>query len=247
MQNKLSGKTALVTGGTRGIGAAIVKKLVAEGAAVAFTYVHSANEAQKLVEEIKTNGGKILAIKADSASVEDIRQAVNLTHQTFGRLDILVNSAGIFLPGLIDSYTETDFNHMFAVNVRAAFFAAQAASNLMTEGGRIITIGSIMADKAGFPGTSVYALTKSALAGMVRGLALDLAPRNITVNNIQPGPTTTDANPPISPDYEINRKRIPLQRFGTVEDIANLVAYIADPDSSFITGTTLSVDGGLLA
>jgi 3-oxoacyl-[acyl-carrier protein] reductase len=243
----LAGKVALVTGGSRGIGAAIVRKLVGDGASVAFTYVSSAEKADRLVAEIQLGGGTALAIQADSAQADAVRNAVEQTVQAFGRIDILVNNAGILLRGLVDNYTLEDFDRMFAVNVRAAFVAAQAAAAHMQRGGRIITIGSVVAGQARFPGASVYAMTKAALAGMVRGLAVDLAPRGITVNNVQPGPTATDMNPLDGPHYDMVKSLVPLGRIGSGEEIAGMVAYLASPIAAYVTGSSLTIDGGYLS
>src|SRR5260370_6257917 len=191
MSHPLAGKAALVTGGSRGIGAAIVRRLANDGAAVAFTYAAAADKAQALVKEVGAVFGRVFAIKADSAEPEAVRKAVSQTVEELGGLDMLVNNAGILMLGVIDDYALADFDRMVAVNVRAVFVAVQAAIPHLREGGRIISTGSVNADRAGFPGASVYSMTKAALAGLTRGLARDLAPRGITVNVIQPGPTAT--------------------------------------------------------
>ncbi|MDQ0070556.1 3-oxoacyl-[acyl-carrier protein] reductase [Variovorax boronicumulans] len=246
MSSALSGKAALVTGGSRGIGAAIVRRLAKDGAAVAFTYAASEEKAKALAAEIASQGGKVLAIKADSADAQAVQQAVSQTVEAFGRLDVLVNSAGILIPGLVDSYALADFDRMVAVNVRAVFVATQAAVPHMREGGRVITIGSVTADRSGFAGSSVYSMTKGAVASLTRGLARDLGPRGITVNVVQPGPTDTD----MSPQGEIGervRSLIALGRMGKDSEIASLVAYLAGPDAGFVTGAALTADGGYLA
>ncbi|MGJ7606510.1 3-oxoacyl-ACP reductase family protein [Variovorax sp. LT1R20] len=246
MSETLSGKAALVTGGSRGIGAAIVRRLANDGAAVAFTYAASQDKAKALVAEIASQGGKALAIKADSADVQAVQQAVSQTVEAFGRLDVLVNSAGILIPGMVDSYALADFDRMVAVNVRAVFVATQAAVPHLREGGRVITIGSVTADRSGFAGSSVYSMTKGAVASLTRGLARDLGPRGITVNVVQPGPTDTD----MSPQGEIGervRSLIALGRMGKDSEIASLVAYLAGPDAGFVTGAALTADGGYLA
>lgn len=246
MSETLSGKAALVTGGSRGIGAAIVRRLASDGAAVAFTYAASDEKAKALAAEIASQGGKALAIKADSADVQAVQQAVSQTVEAFGRLDVLVNSAGILIPGMVDSYALADFDRMVAVNVRAVFVATQAAVPHMGEGGRVITIGSVTADRSGFAGSSVYSMTKGAVASLTRGLARDLGPRGITVNVVQPGPTDTD----MSPQGEIGervRSLIALGRMGKGSEIASLVAYLAGPDAGFVTGAALTADGGYLA
>ena len=246
MSSALSGKAALVTGGSRGIGAAIVRRLAKDGAAVAFTYAASEEKAKALAAEIASQGGKVLAIKADSADAQAVQQAVSQTVEAFGRLDVLVNSAGILIHGMVDSYALADFDRMVAVNVRAVFVATQAAVPHMGEGGRVITIGSVTADRSGFAGSSVYSMTKGAVASLTRGLARDLGPRGITVNVVQPGPTDTD----MSPQGEIGervRPLIALGRMGKDSEIASLVAYLAGSDAGFVTGAALTADGGYLA
>jgi 3-oxoacyl-[acyl-carrier protein] reductase len=242
MTSPLSGKVALVTGGSRSIGAAIVRRLAEDGARVAFTYSASPGPADALAGATDT-----LAIKADSAEPEEVRDAVNATVEAFGRLDILVNNAGILIPGTIDRFDLADFDRMVAVNVRAVFVAAQAAQRHMELGSRIITIGSVTADRTGFPGSSVYSMTKAAVAALTRGLARDLGPRGITVNNVQPGPTATDMTREDGPFVPRLRELIALGRLGRDTEIASLVAYLAGPESSFVTGASLTIDGGYLA
>ena len=244
MTKPLSGKVALVAGGSRGIGAAIVRRLHAEGAAVAFTYVSSDARAADLVASLE---GQSLAIKADSADPEAVRQAVAKTRERFGRFDILVNNAGILIPGMVDDVSVADFDRMVAVNVRGVFFAIQAAVASMSEGGRIVIIGSVVADRTGFPGSSIYSMTKAAITGLTRGLARDLGPRDITVNNVQPGPTATDMTPANGAVADKVRSLIALGRLGEDGEIAGLVAYLAGPESSFVTGSSLTIDGGYLA
>jgi 3-oxoacyl-[acyl-carrier protein] reductase len=246
MSNSLPGKVALVTGGSRGIGAAIVRRLSHDGAAVAFTYSASEDRANALAAEIKAAGGKALPIKADSADTEAVKQAVAMTAKTYGGLDILVNNAGILKHGMIDEFSLADFDQMVAVNVRAVFVAIQASLSHMREGGRIITIGSVTADRTGFPGASVYGMTKAAVAALTRGLARDLGPRGITVNTIQPGPIETD----MTGDENIRamvRPLMALGRMGQDTEIASLAAYLASPESGFVTGSALTIDGGYLA
>jgi len=245
--NSLSSKVALVTGGSRGIGAAVVRRLVKDGATVAFTYSSSREKAAALVAEIESHGGKALAIQADSADAEAVQAAVTQTAKDFGRLDILVNNAGILLMGTIDTFSLEDFDRMIAVNVRPVFVGAQAAGRHMREGGRIIVIGSVTADRTGFPGASVYSMTKAAVAVLARGLAIDFAPRGITVNTIQPGPTETDMNPADGPHSDAVKSLVPLKRLGHADEIAAMVAFVASPEASFVTGAALSVDGGYLA
>jgi 3-oxoacyl-[acyl-carrier protein] reductase len=240
-------RAALVLGGSRGIGAAIVRRLARDGAAVAFTYAASADKGKEIVRELESRGGKALAIRADSTEIAAVQAAVEETVGTFGRLDILVNNAGIMVLGTIDQYKIEDFDRMLAVNVRAPYFAIQAAARHMGPGGRAITIGSIVAERSAFPGSSVYSLTKGAVAAMVRGLAIDLAPRGITVNNVQPGPTLTDMNPADGPHAEQIVKMLPVGRFGRDEEIAGMVAYLASTEAAFVTGSSLTIDGGYLA
>jgi 3-oxoacyl-[acyl-carrier protein] reductase len=241
------GRTALITGGSRGIGAAIVRRLAQEGAAVAFTYAASTAQAEALVADIRAHGGKALAIKADSRIAADIERAVSTTVEHFGALNILVNNAGILGLGSVDEFSVEALDNMYAVNVRAAYVAIQACSRVMSRGDRIITIGSVAGARTGFPGSSAYSMTKAALVGLVRGLALDFAARGITVNNIQPGPTATDMNPADAPYLDHVIKLVPLGRLGTADEVAGMAAYLASDDASFVTGASLTVDGGYLA
>ena len=238
------GKVALVTGGSRGIGEGIVRRLASDGAAVAFTYSSSEEKAKQLAGEIKDAGGNVLPIKADSASAEDVRAAVDQVAKELGELNIFVNNAGILIQGGVDRYSLEDFDRMLAVNVRAAFVGIQAASEHMKGGGRIILIGSITAVRTAFPGSSVYSMTKAALTGLVRGAAIDLAPRAITVNNVQPGPTATDMS---APHAEAVKALIPLGRMADVSEIAGFVSYLASNEAGFITGASLTIDGGYIA
>ena len=240
----LTGKTALVQGGSRGIGAAIVKRLAAEGAAVAFTYVSSEAKAKELQDSIIAEGGKALAIHADSADEKAIRAAVDSTVQAFGSLDILVNNAGVLAIGPLEDFSMEDFDRTLDINVRSVFIATQAAAKHMGDGGRIINIGSTNAERMPFAGGGVYAMSKSALVGLTKGLARDLGPRGITINNVQPGPVDTDMNP-ASGDFADSL--IPLMavgRYGHVEEIASFVAYLAGPEAGYITGASLTIDGG---
>ncbi|WP_064708775.1 3-oxoacyl-ACP reductase family protein [Rhizobium bangladeshense] len=246
MSQSLSGKIALVTGGSRGIGAAIVRRLAADGAAVAFTYSSSEARAKAVVEELETAGGRVLSIHADSADAQAVRHAVSLTVNRFGGLDILVSNAGILIRNPLDDYSLEDFDRMFAVNVRAVFVGVQAAARHMKEGGRVITIGSVTAERSGFPTSAVYSMTKGAIASMTRGLARDLGPRGITVNNIQPGPTITEMNPN-EEDHERLKPLMALGRLGEDREIAGLAAYLASEEAGFVTGASLTIDGGYLA
>lgn len=247
MAPALSGKTALVTGGSRGIGAAIAKRLAADGAAVALTYVGTREKADEVVRAIAAGGGRALALRADSADAAAVKGAVAETARAFGRLDVLVNNAGVAVVAPLDRFSLEDFDRMVAVNIRGVFVAAQEAARHMGQGGRIITIGSVNADRMPFAGGSVYAMTKAAVAGLTRGLARDLGPRGITVNTVQPGPTATDMNPAQGPFAEAMKGLIALGRYGEADEIASLVAYLAGPESAFVTGASLTIDGGYAA
>jgi 3-oxoacyl-[acyl-carrier protein] reductase len=247
MNQPLNNKSALVTGGSRGLGAAIAKRLAADGAAVAITYSESTAKADDVVRGIEAAGGRALAIKADGANEEAVRLAVTRTVQTFGGIDILVNNAGALAIGPIEKFSIEDFDRMIAVNIRGVFVATQEAARHMREGGRIIHIGSCNSDRIPFPGGSVYALTKGAVAAFTKGLARDLGPRGITVNNVQPGPTDTDMNPAVGEFGDLNRSFMALQRYANPDEIANFVAFVASPESSFITGASLLADGGYTA
>jgi 3-oxoacyl-[acyl-carrier protein] reductase len=246
MNGNLGGRRAIVTGGSRGIGAAIVRRLAAEGANVVFTYAASADAAAALVADIEASGGRAIALRADSADVVALQSAIRAGVDALGGLDILVNNAGILLHGGVDAYSLDDFERMFAVNVRAVFVGVQAASAHLESGGRIVTIGSVAADRTAFPGASVYSMTKGAVASLTRGLARDLGPRGITVNTVEPGPTDTDMN--AAPGLlERLAPMMALGRVGKDAEVASLVAWLAGPESSYVTGAALTVDGGYLA
>ncbi|MCX5336227.1 3-oxoacyl-ACP reductase family protein [Streptomyces sp. NBC_00140] len=236
----LDGKTALVTGGSRGIGAAIVRRLTADGARVAFTYASAKEQADAVAEATGA-----LAVQADNADHEAVRAAVSRTAKHFGGLDILVNNAGVAHIAPIEDFPLEEFDRLIAVNVRGVFSAVQAATPHLGQGGRIITIGSVIVDRVPFPGASVYALTKAAVAGLTRGLARELGPHGITVNNVQPGPTATDMTPDSGPYAEALKQLMPLDHFAEPADIASVVAYLAGPEAHFITGTSWNVDGGI--
>ena len=244
---KLSNKVALITGASRGIGAAIAKRLAADGAAVAITYSSSPQKADEVVREIKAAGGKALAIQADAADEKAVRAAVIKTVSTFGGIDILVNNAGVALMSPIEKFSIEDFDKSIAVNVRSVFIATQEASKHLRDDGRIIHIGSTNSDRMPFAGGSVYALTKAAIAGFTKGLARDLAPRRITVNNIQPGPVNTDMNPENGPFAESLKSLMALKRYGTGDEIAAMVSYLASPEAAYVTGASLLIDGGFAA
>lgn len=243
----LLSKVAIVTGGSRGIGAAIVRRLAADGALVVFTYATASVQARMLLHSVLDQGGTASAVQADSADIAALRAVVESTVAEHGRLDILVNSAGIGVMGPVDAYTPEDFDRMMAVNVRAPFFAAQAAARHMQRGGRIVIIGSAVSERAAFPGASVYAATKGAVAAMVRGLALDLAARGITVNNVQPGPIATEANAAVGAQLDAINAMMPVGRLGRVEEVAGMVAYLVGAEAAFVTGTSLTIDGGFVA
>lgn len=243
----LSGKSAFVTGGSRGIGAAIVKRLASDGAAVAFTYSSGAAPAEALVAEIESAGGKAIAIQADSANQEAVRSAVQQAATAFGKIDILVNNSGIIVLGPITDIKPQDFERILAINVHSVFTATQEAVRHMPDGGRIIHIGSVNSDRMPFVGGSVYALTKGAIYSFTKGLARDLGSRNITVNNIQPGPVDTDANPASGPFAEVMLGLMALKRYGKAEEIAGMVSYLAGPEAGYITGANLLIDGGFAA
>ena len=245
----LNGKIALVTGGSRGIGAATVNKLASEGATVAFTYVNSPERASALVREIEKNGGTALAIKADSGNSGEIAAAVKYTAEYYGKLDILVNNAALFITGAIEQADENaaQYDKQIDVNIRGVAAGIREAAKYMTDGGRIITISSAVSNHLGTAYLTDYAATKAAASAYSRGYAWDLGARGITVNTIQPGPVDTEMNPDSGDFADSYRKKIALGRYGKATEIASLVAFIAGPDSGFITGSTLTIDGGLTA
>jgi NAD(P)-dependent dehydrogenase (short-subunit alcohol dehydrogenase family) len=244
---QLSGKVALVTGGSRGIGAAIAKRLARDGADVAITYAKSGAQAEAIVGEIKKLGRHGLAIAADSGDASAVRAAVDRTAKEFGRLDILVNNAGIFTAGSFADTPLADVDRIWNINVRAAIIGAQAASRHMREGGRIISIGSCLGERVPGPGMTLYSMTKAALIGLTKGLARDLGPRGITVNCVEPGPIDTEMNPADSEGADAQRAMLALGHYGTPDDIAATVAHLAGDSGRFITGAAILVDGGYAA
>jgi 3-oxoacyl-[acyl-carrier protein] reductase len=240
----LAGKTALVTGGSRSIGAAIAKRLAADGAHVAFTFFGSPALANDTAAAIESAGGRALPIRADAGVPDEVRAAVAKTVDTFGGVDILVNNAGIALGGAIEEIKFRDYEAMIAVNVTGVFVATQEAVRHMKAGGRIVHIGSSMTRYAAFPGASLYTLTKGAVTGFNRSLARDLGPRGITVNTVHPGPTNTDMNPADGELARLLMPQIAAGRYGEPKDIAAVVAFLASPQASFVTGADIVADGG---
>ncbi|OGQ50659.1 MAG: oxidoreductase [Deltaproteobacteria bacterium RIFCSPLOWO2_02_FULL_53_8] len=243
----LTDKIAIVTGGSRSIGAAIAKRLAADGATVAITYNASPERAAAVVEEIIAAGGHAIAIAADAGNPDAVRAAIQDVASTFGAVDILVNNAGVSVLGAPEEIAFEDFQRILAVNVTGVFVATQEALKHMGQGGRIIHIGSSMVQHAAFGTASAYTLTKGAVAGFSRGLVRDLGPRGITVNTVHPGPTDSDMNPADGPVADFVRPKIAVGRYGTGQDIASAVAYLASPEASFVSGAELMVDGGFTA
>ena len=242
--SKLSTKVALVTGGSRGIGAAIAKRLAADGASVAITYAKDANAASAVVKAIESNGGKALAIKADAADAKAINAAIEKTVASLGRLDVLVNNAGTAIPKPFEQTTLEEMDHMIDLNFRGVLVATQAGLKHMNDNGRIIMIGSCVGERMMTPGLAAYSATKGAVKMFTQGLSREVGSRGITVNNVQPGPIDTDLNPAsgewAAPQIAVTA----LKRYGTVDEVAALVSFVAGPESSYITGANLTVDGG---
>ncbi|OMC39868.1 oxidoreductase [Mycobacterium sp. GA-1841] len=243
----LTGRRALVTGGSRGIGAEIVRRLAADGAAVAFTYGSSAVEAEKLAAEVAANGQTAFPIQADSADPAQVSAAVAQAVSELGGLDVLVNNAGTAHIAPIDDFPQEQFDRLVAVNIGGVYSAIRSAVGHLGEGARIINIGSINADRVPTGGTSVYAMTKGAVSSLTRALARELGPRGITVNNVQPGPIATDLNPDEGEFADAVRQTTALGRYGHTSDIASVVSFLAGPESGYVTGANWNVDGGFTA
>ena len=244
MNKKLEGKIALITGGSRGIGAAIAKRLATDGADVAITYTKGADAAASVVKEIERAGRKAIAIQADAADAEAVKAAVDKTIATLGRLDVLVNNAGTGIPKKFEETTLEEMDRMIDINIRGAFVATQAALKHMKDGGRIIMIGSCVGERMMTPGLVPYSATKGAVKMFSQGLSREVGNRGITVNNIQPGPIDTELNPAAGEWAVPQKAATALNRYGSVDDVAALVAFVAGPESSYITGANLTVDGG---
>ena len=246
-ERELAGKVALVTGGSRGIGAAIAKRLAADGASVAVTYSKGADAAASVVKEIERAGRKAIAIQADAADAAAVKAAVEKTFATFGRLDVLVNNAGTAIPKTFEEATLEEMDRVIDINVRGVFVATQAALKHMNDGGRIIMIGSAVGERVLVPGLVPYSATKGAVKIFTQGLSREVGSRGITVNNVQPGPIDTDLNPAAGEWAVPQKAATALHRYGHVDEVAALVAFVAGPESSYITGANLTVDGGLNA
>jgi 3-oxoacyl-[acyl-carrier protein] reductase len=244
---KLAGKVAMITGGSRGIGAAITKRLAADGAYVAFTYAKGAAAAAAVVKEIEGHGGKAIAIQADAADADAVKAAVEKAVATFGRLDVMVNNAGTAIPKPFAETTLEEMDRVIDINIRGVFVATQAALKHMESGGRIIMIGSAVGERVAAPGLVPYAGTKGAVKMFTQALAREIGSRGITVNNVQPGPIDTELNPATG-DWAVPQKAATaLNRYGQVDEIAAMVAFVAGPEASYITGANLTVDGGMNA
>ena len=241
---KLTGKVAVITGGSRGIGAGIARRLAADGASVAITYTKGADAAAVVTQEIERTGGKAIAIQADAADAGAVKAAIEKTVKTFGRLDILVNNAGTAIPKKFEEATLEEMDRVIDINIRGVFSATQAALKHMSDGGRIIMIGSCVGERMMTPGLAAYAATKGAVKMFTQGLSREVGNRSITVNNVQPGPIDTELNPAVGDWAAPQQANTALNRYGQVEEVAALVAFVASPEASYITGTNLTVDGG---
>ncbi|MEV6807462.1 SDR family oxidoreductase [Streptomyces sp. NPDC017248] len=241
---RLDGKTALVTGGSRGIGAATARRLAREGADVAVTYVHGKDAAQAVVRDIEALGRRAVALRADAADAAEAADAVRQAAGALDGLDILVGNAGVGVMGPLADLSLADVDRLLAVNVRGVFLAAQSAAGLLRPGGRIITVGSCVAARVPGPGATLYAMSKSAVVGLTKALARELAGRGITANVVHPGPTDTDMNPADGPYASGQAAMTALGRYGTADEVASMVAFLAGPDAAYVTGAEFSVDGG---
>ena len=241
---RLTGKVAVVTGGSRGIGAAIAKRLATDGASVAVTYSKGADAATSVVKAIERAGGRAIAIQAEAADADAVKAAVEKTVATFGRLDVLVNNAGTAIPKKFEEATLEELDRVIDINVRGTLVATQAALKHMQDGGRIIMIGSCVGERMMTPGLVPYAATKGAVKMFTQGLSREVGSRGITVNNVQPGPIDTDLNPTAGEWAVPQKANTALNGYGHVDDVAALVAFVAGPEASFITGANLTVDGG---
>jgi 3-oxoacyl-[acyl-carrier protein] reductase len=237
-------KVALVTGASRGIGAAIAKRLAADGFTVAITYSKGADAAGSVVKAIEEAGGKAMAIQADASDAQAVKAAVEKTVATFGGLDVLVNNAGTAIPKAFEDTTLEEMDHMINLNFRAVMVTTQAALKHLNDGGRIINIGSCVGERMMTPGLAAYSATKGAVKMFTQGLSREVGGRGITVNNVQPGPIDTDLNPAAGDWAAPQKANTALNRYGRVEEVAALVAFVAGPQSSYITGANLTVDGG---
>ncbi|MEU6773801.1 SDR family oxidoreductase [Streptomyces sp. NPDC046759] len=246
-QATLDGKKALVTGGSRGIGAATAVRLAQEGADVAVTYVQHKEAAEDVVRAVQALGRRSVALRADAANAQEAANAVGRAAEALGGLHVLVNNAGVGLMQPLESLSLADVDHLIAVNVRGTFLAAQAAAAVMAPGGRIITIASCITHHTPGPGATLYAMSKSAVVGLTKALARELGGRGITANVVHPGPTDTDMNPADGPFADAQAAMTALGRFGTAEEVASVVAYLARPAAAYVTGAELSVDGGYAA
>ena len=244
MSKKLEGKIALITGGSRGIGAAIAKRLAADGASVAITYAKDANGASSVVKEIEGTGGKAIAVQADARDTKAVGDAVEKIVGTLGRLDVLVNCAGTAIPKTFEETTLEEMDRVIDINIRGTFATTHAALKHMNDGGRIIMIGSCVGERMVTPGLVPYSATKGAIKMFTQGLSREVGSRGITVNNVQPGPIDTDLNPATGDWATPQKAMTALNRYGHVEEVAALVAFVAGPEASYITGANLTVDGG---